>query len=580
MSKLIVMASDHRGAGLKIELTKKLEASGYTIRDYGTHGADAVDYPVFAAPAARAVSNGEAERGIVICGSGLGVMYTANRFPRVRAALVDNVDQAKLARRHNDANILALSADHLDTDGAWPIVEAWLEEPFDGGRHARRIELIDSLTDPKHSGDFSNPASPGMNQRLTEADPEIAKFISLEARRQALSLELIASENFVSEPILEAAGSVLTNKYAEGYPGRRYYGGCEQVDEVEALAISRAKELFGAEHANVQPHSGSQANECVYRAVIDVGDTILAMNLDHGGHLTHGSPVNFSGKLYKIIPYGVREDDERIDYDEVRRLAKENQPKLIQCGATAYSRTIDFAAFRSIADEVGALLFADIAHIAGLVATGLHPSPAGHAHIFTTTTHKTLRGPRGGLILCDAEYQKKVDSAVFPGGQGGPLMHVIAAKAVAFREALQPSFKSYCEQIIKNAQTLATSISNKGFKIVSGGTDNHLFLLSLVGRDTTGKAAQIALERAGITANKNMVPFDPRKPMVTSGVRIGTPAVTTRGMCEPEMAEIGDLIARALERPGDVDELDAVRVDVETLCRRFPLYLGRWKDSD
>ena len=579
MSKLIVMASDHRGAKLKIELSKRLEASGYTIRDYGTHGADSVDYPVFVAPAARAISSGDAERGIVICGTGLGVMYTANRFPRVRAALVDNVDTAKLARRHNDANVLALSADQLDPAGAWAIVEAWLEEPFDGGRHARRIELIDSLTDPKRSDGVSNPASPGMGQSLAEADPEIAKFITQEARRQALSLELIASENFVSDPILEAAGTVLTNKYAEGYPGRRYYGGCEYVDGVEALAISRAKELFGADHANVQPHSGSQANECVYRAVIDVGDTILAMNLDHGGHLTHGSPVNFSGKLYKIIPYGVREEDERIDYDEVRRLAKENQPKLIQCGATAYSRTIDFAAFRSIADEVGALLFADIAHIAGLVVTGLHPSPAGHAHIFTTTTHKTLRGPRGGLILCDAEYQKKIDSAVFPGGQGGPLMHVIAAKAVAFREALQPSFKSYCEQIVKNAQALAESISNKGFKIVAGGTDNHLFLLSLVGRDTTGKAAQIALERAGITANKNMVPFDPRKPMVTSGVRIGTPAVTTRGMCESEMAEIGNLIVRALERPGDVDELDAVRVDVEVLCRRFPLYLGRWNDS-
>ncbi len=579
MSKLIVMASDHRGAKLKIELSKRLEASGYTIRDYGTHGADSVDYPVFVAPAARAISNGDAERGIVICGSGLGVMYTANRFPRVRAALVDNVDTAKLARRHNDANVLALSADQLDPAGAWAIVEAWLEEPFDGGRHARRIELIDSLTDPNRSDDVSNSASPGMGQSLAEADPEIAKFVTLEARRQALSLELIASENFVSDPILEAAGTVLTNKYAEGYPGRRYYGGCEHVDEIEALAISRAKELFGADHANVQPHSGSQANECVYRAVIDVGDTILAMNLDHGGHLTHGSPVNFSGKLYKIIPYGVREEDERIDYDEVRRLAKENQPKLIQCGATAYSRTIDFAAFRSIADEVGALLFADIAHIAGLVVTGLHPSPAGHAHIFTTTTHKTLRGPRGGLILCDAEYQKKIDSAVFPGGQGGPLMHVIAAKAVAFREALQPSFKRYCEQIIANAQVLAEVISNKGFKIVAGGTDNHLFLLSLVGRDTTGKAAQIALERAGITANKNMVPFDPRKPMVTSGVRIGTPAVTTRGMCESEMVEIGRLIARALERPGDVDELDAVRVEVEALCRRFPLYPGRWNDS-
>jgi glycine hydroxymethyltransferase len=454
-----------------------------------------------------------------------------------------------------------------------------LEEPFDGGRHARRIELIDSLTDSKAGADFSNPASPSMTQSLAEVDPDIAKFIALEARRQALSLELIASENFVSEPILEAAGSVLTNKYAEGYPGRRYYGGCEQVDEVESLAISRAKELFGVDHANVQPHSGSQANEAAYRALLDLGDTVLAMNLDHGGHLTHGSPVNFSGQLYKIIPYGVREDDERIDYDEVRRLAKEHQPKLIQCGATAYSRTIDFAAFRSIADEVGAVLFADIAHIAGLVATGLHPSPAGHAHVFTTTTHKTLRGPRGGLILCDAAYEKRINSAVFPGGQGGPLMHVIAAKAVAFREALHPSFKRYCEQIVKNAQALAAAIANEGFKIVSGGTDNHLFLLSLVGRDTTGKAAQIALERAGITANKNMVPFDPRKPMVTSGVRIGTPAVTTRGMCEAEMAEIGNLIVRSLERPGDVDALDAVRVDVEVLCRRFPLYLGRWNDS-
>jgi glycine hydroxymethyltransferase len=313
MSKLIAMASDHRGATLKVELSKRLEASGYTIRDYGTNGAEAVDYPVFAAPAARAVSNGDVERGIVICGSGLGVMYTANRFPRVRAALVHDADTAKLARRHNDANVLALSADALDSARAWTIVEAWLDEPFDGGRHARRIELIDSLTDAKAGEEFSNPASPGMTQSLAEADPDIAKFITLEARRQALSLELIASENFVSEPILEAAGSVLTNKYAEGYPGRRYYGGCEHVDEVEALAISRAKELFGVDHANVQPHSGSQANECVYRAVIDVGDTVLAMNLDHGGHLTHGSPVNFSGKSYRIVPYGVRREDGRID---------------------------------------------------------------------------------------------------------------------------------------------------------------------------------------------------------------------------------------------------------------------------
>ncbi|MEZ4218848.1 MAG: serine hydroxymethyltransferase [Myxococcota bacterium] len=424
---------------------------------------------------------------------------------------------------------------------------------------------------------MANPPKPA-TEPLAVADPQIAALVRQEARRQALSIELIASENFVSHAVLEAAGSVLTNKYAEGYPGRRYYGGCEFVDEVETLAIERAKQLFGVDHANVQPHSGSQANAAVYQALLDPGDTILAMNLDHGGHLTHGSPVNFSGKLYRIVPYGVRQDTGRIDYDALRELAREHRPKLIQCGATAYSRTIDFDAFRSIADEVGALLFADIAHIAGLVATGVHPSPAGRAHVFTTTTHKTLRGPRGGLILCDADFARKVDSAVFPGGQGGPLMHVIAAKAVAFKEALSPDFKTYCEQIVANAKALAAGVMEREFEVVSGGTDNHLFLLSLVNRDTTGKAAQLALERAGITANKNMVPFDPRKPMVTSGVRIGTPAVTTRGMREVEMAEIARLIARVLANPGDVDELDAVRGDVEALCRRFPMYPGRWDD--
>ncbi len=422
--------------------------------------------------------------------------------------------------------------------------------------------------------------SGGVAPELDRVDPAIAALVRREARRQALGLELIASENFVSEAVLEAVGSVLTNKYAEGYPGRRYYGGCEVVDEVETLAIERAKALFGADHANVQPHSGSQANEAVYRAVLEVGDTLLAMNLDHGGHLTHGSPVNFSGKLYRVVPYGVRQDTEQIDYDELRRLAKEHRPKLIQCGTTAYSRPLDFDAFRSVADEVGALLFADIAHIAGLVATGVHPSPIGKAHVVSTTTHKTLRGPRGGLILCDSALAKAVDSAVFPGGQGGPLMHVIAGKAVAFEEARSPAFKSYCVQIVANARRLATAMADRGFRIVAGGTDVHLFLLSLVDRDTTGKAAQIALDRAGITANKNMVPFDPRKPAVTSGVRIGTPAVTTRGMREAEMDEIAVLIARVLAHPGDVDELDRVRAEVETLCRRFPLYPARWNDGD
>ena len=424
------------------------------------------------------------------------------------------------------------------------------------------------------------PVAQGMTPALDRVDPAIADLLRREGRRQALGLELIASENFVSEAVLEAVGSVLTNKYAEGYPGRRYYGGCEVVDQVETLAIERAKALFGADHANVQPHAGSQANEAVYRALLEVGDTILAMNLDHGGHLTHGSPVNFSGKLYRIVPYGVRQDTEQIDYDEVRRLAKEQRPKLIQCGTTAYSRVLDFDAFRAIADEVGAVLFADIAHIAGLVAAGLHPTPIGKAQVVTTTTHKTLRGPRGGLILCDAPFAKVVDSAVFPGGQGGPLMHVIAGKAVAFEEARLPAFKAYCVQIVANAKRLAAAMAERGFRIVAGGTDVHLFLLSLVDRDTTGKAAQIALDRAGITANKNLVPFDPRKPAVTSGVRLGTAAVTTRGMREPEMERISDLIARVLAHPGDVEELDRIRVEVETLCRRFPLYPARWTEPE
>ena len=362
----IAMGGDHRGFALKQVLRAKLEAAGYTVTDYGPHSADSVNYPEFAAPAARAVSTGVAARGIVICGSGLGVMYTANRFPRVRAALVHDADTAAIARQHNDANMLALAGDKTDPETAWQIVQRWLATPFEGGRHAGRVEAIDALT-RSHDG------------ALEAADPIVADILRREARRQAEGLELIASENFVSEAVLEAVGSVATNKYAEGYSGKRYYGGCEVLDEVEELAIARAKQLFGADHVNVQPHSGSQANECVYRAVLQPGDTILAMNLDHGGHLTHGSPANFSGKLYKIVPYGVREGDERIDYDQLRDLARTHRPKLIQCGATAYSRVIDFARFREIADEVGALLFADIAHIAGLVATGQHPSPVGQA---------------------------------------------------------------------------------------------------------------------------------------------------------------------------------------------------------
>ncbi|HEX6770217.1 MAG TPA: serine hydroxymethyltransferase [Candidatus Binatia bacterium] len=410
---------------------------------------------------------------------------------------------------------------------------------------------------------------------LEQVDAEVFAAIQRETRRLEGNLELIASENVVSEAVLEAQGSVMTNKYAEGYPGKRYYGGCEFVDEVETLAIARAKELFGADHANVQPHSGSQANMTVYLAVLKPGDSYLGMNLAHGGHLSMGSPVNFSGFIYHVIPYGVSEKTETIDYDEVERLAKEHRPKLIVAGASAYPRIIDYPRFRRIADGIGALLMVDMAHIAGLVAAGLHPSPVPYADFVTTTTHKTLRGPRGGMVLCKAEHAKIVDSRVFPGMQGGPLMHVIAAKAVALKEALSPEFKVYQQQIVKNAQALAQSLMAHGFRLTSDGTDNHLMLVDLRKSELTGKVAQETLDKARITVNKNGIPFDTRSPFVTSGIRIGTPAVTTRGMKEAEMAQIGDLIARALAAVGDDSKLRAVADDVGVLCKKFPVYPHR-----
>jgi len=406
---------------------------------------------------------------------------------------------------------------------------------------------------------------------LERVDPEIWQVLRDEARRQEENLELIASENVVSRAVLEAQGSILTNKYAEGYPGRRYYGGCEVVDVAEQLAIDRAKQLFGADHANVQPHSGSQANMAVYFSQLAPGDTILSMDLTHGGHLTHGSPVNFSGKFFKVVPYGVRQSDERIDYDAVLALARQHRPKMIVVGYSAYPREIDFTAFRRAADEVGAIIMTDIAHFAGLVAAGIHPSPVPYAEFVTTTTHKTLRGPRGGLILCRAAYAKELNSSVFPGNQGGPLMHIIAAKAVAFKEALSPGFKEYQQQIVRNAKALAAGLQAKGFRLVSGGTDNHLMLVDLRNTEITGKAAQETLDRAHITVNRNTVPFETRSPFVTSGVRIGTPAVTTRGMKEPEMAIIADLIARALQGVGNDAVLASVADDVIALCRKFPI---------
>ena len=410
---------------------------------------------------------------------------------------------------------------------------------------------------------------------LQQTDSEVFAAIQKETNRLEQNLELIASENVVSEAVLEAQGCVMTNKYAEGYPGKRYYGGCEFVDEVESMAIARARELFGADHANVQPHSGSQANMAVYLSVLKPGDCYLGMNLAHGGHLSMGSPVNFSGILYRVIPYGVSERTETIDYDEVAKLAREHRPKLIIAGASAYPRIIDFAKFRQIADEVGALLMVDMAHIAGLVAAGLHPSPVPHADFVTTTTHKTLRGPRGGMVLCRSAYAKTIDSKVFPGMQGGPLMHVIAAKAVALKEALDPAFKTYQQQIVKNAQALAKSLSSNGYRLTSGGTDNHLMLVDLRKSELTGKAAQETLDRAHITVNRNAVPFDTRSPFITSGIRIGTPAVTTRGMKEEEMGLIGDLIARALDHVGDEKVSSEVANQVAALCKRFPVYPHR-----
>lgn len=406
---------------------------------------------------------------------------------------------------------------------------------------------------------------------LSEVDPEVFAAIENEKKRQHTHLELIASENIASRAVLEAMGSVMTDKYAEGYPAKRYYGGCENMDVVESLAIERAKQLFGAEHANVQPHSGAQANQAVYSVVLQPGDTFLAMDLSMGGHLTHGSPVNFSGTLYRAVHYGVRPDTEEIDYDQVRHLARQHRPKLIVAGASCYPRIIDFALFREIADEVGAKFMVDMAHIAGLVAAGEHPSPIPYADFVTTTTHKTLRGPRGGMILCRAEYAQAIDKAVFPGLQGGPLMHVIAAKAVCFKEALQPQFKEYQAQIRRNARALAEGLARHGFRLVSGGTDNHLMLIDLRPQKLTGRKAQVVLDSVNITVNRNMIPFDPERPFVTSGIRLGTPAVTTRGMTEPEMERIAELIARTLEATEDEARLNAIRQEVLALCDQFPV---------
>ncbi len=554
----IVIGADHKGVDLKEAAVEMLREWGYTVDDIGTMSRESCDYSDYANEVCRRVVDGRADRGILICFSGLGMSIAANRWRGVRATLVRTPQIAALSRQHNDANVMCLASAFITTDDLDDILQAWLSAEFEGGRHAQRIL--------KASG------SP-----LAVSDPELAGYIEEERRRQSNNIELIASENFASPSVMEAQGSVLTNKYAEGYPGKRWYGGCEVVDKVEQLAIDRAKALFGCEHVNVQAHSGSQANMSVYLACLQPGDTILSMDLAHGGHLSHGFFANFSGKLYKVEHYGVNSETECIDYDALAAKAREVKPALILAGASAYSRTIDFARIRQICDEVGAIMFVDMAHIAGLVAAGVHPSPVPYADFVSTTTHKSLRGPRGGLVMCKEKWAKKLNSATFPGMQGGPLMHVIAAKAACLGEALKPEFRTYAAQIVSNAKAMAAKLSELGYRIVAGGTDNHCFLVDLSVKGLNGAEAQVALDKVGITVNKNAIPFDKGSTSTPSGIRIGTPAVTTRGMKEQDVCQVALFIDRCLsilaeqKTQPSPDAYDALRQEVSAFNRNFPL---------
>lgn len=556
----IAIGSDHGGYTLKSHLIEALNARNIIVKDMGTHSTDSVDYPDYAAAVASEVSNATVDQGILICTTGIGVNITANKFPRVRAALCSNPEVAALTRQHNNANVLCFSERFTAPEEATAILEAWLSAEFEGGRHARRVSKMKDYA-CESAGTIA----------VYDTDPEIYALLKKEDQRQKDNLELIASENIVSKAVREVQGSRMTNKYAEGYPAKRWYNGCEWVDEAERLAIDRAKEIFGAEHANVQPHCGSAANMGVYFAVLNPGDTILAMSLAEGGHLTHGHPMNFSGRLFNMVPYGVDSESEQIDYVQLQKLATEHKPKMIVAGASAYSRIIDFKKLRSVADSVGAYLLVDMAHIAGLVAAGCHPSPVPHADFVTTTTHKTLRGPRGGMILCKEKFAGDIDKQVFPGIQGGPLMHTIAAKAVCFHEVLQPAFKTYQQHVVKNAQALAQALEGDDIRIVSGGTDNHLMLVDLSKTGVTGKDAALALDKAAITVNKNGIPFDTKSPFVTSGIRIGTPAITTRGMKEAEMVRIADFMKRVLRQADNETVIAQVREEVLALTQAFPI---------
>lgn len=555
----IVVASDHGGLAVKNSILDLLSSRHVAVVDLGTCCADSVDYPDFAVSLVTRILDGKADRGVLVCTTGIGMSIAANRFSGIRAALCTTIDQAVRARSHNDANVLVLRGE-ADEATNRAIAKAWLDEPFSNdARHVRRIAKLE------RAGRLDGVA------HLAHADPEIHATIVAQTEQEDSTINLIASENAVSRAVREATGSVLTNKYAEGYPGKRWYSGCKPVDTAELLAIARAKALFGADHANVQPHCGSAANMAVYFTVLKPGDTILAMSLDQGGHLTHGSPVNFSGKLYTIAAYTVAPETEMLDYDAIEKQAIACKPKLIVAGASAYPRVLDFARFRHIADACGALLMVDMAHIAGLVAGGVHSSPVPYADFVTTTTHKTLRGPRSGMVLCKADYAQALDKTVFPGLQGGPLQNITAAKAVCFAEAMRPDFKTYAAQIVANARALAATLRDRGFRLVSGGTDNHLLLINVAANDLTGKDAAAALDAAGIICNKNTIPFDSKSPFVTSGVRMGTAAVTTRGMREGEMARIGGWVADILTDISNTNLQNRIRGDITALTAQFPI---------
>lgn len=554
----IAIGSDHKGVDLKETAVEILRGWGFEVEDLGPYTKESCNYAEYANAVCKRVSDGRADRGILICFSGQGMGIAANRWKGVRAGIMRSPQDAALSRHHNDSNVMCLPSAFVSTDVVDDILLSWLSGEYEGGRHVERLVMA--------SG------SP-----LAVSDPELADYIEEERQRQLNNIELIASENFASPAVMEAQGSCLTNKYAEGYPNRRWYGGCEVVDRVEQLAIDRAKALFGCDAVNVQAHSGSQANMSVYHACINPGDTILTMDLACGGHLSHGFFANFSGKQYNVVHYGVNPETECIDYEEMAAKAREVKPALILAGASAYSRTIDFARIREICDEVGAIMFVDMAHIAGLVAGGVHPSPVPYADFVSTTTHKSLRGPRGGLVMCKEKWEKKLNSATFPGLQGGPLMHVIAAKAACLGEALKPEFREYAAQVVKNSKAMAAKLAKLGFRIVAGGTDNHCFLVDLSGKGLNGAEAQVALDKVGITVNKNAIPYDKGTTFKPSGIRIGTPAVTTRGMKEDDVRKVAEFIGRCLailaaqkvcETPGAYDEL---RAEVSAFNKSFPM---------